>query len=236
MTQFIPMQGQYLAFIRMYTATSRRPPSEVDMQRFFGVTAPSLHQMVLTLETRGLIERVPGMPRSMRVVVRVESLPTLQERQAGAWAGGREVAGHRRRLSNSDLSEAASWGDPDHGLASGGSDSIEVVVVVPDGCAGQLGDRRNDQVRHGDAMMQRSRVGEKTLDLEGTHQGWGVAIKLTKRIEFLADRVVVARALSTEQHFESDRTGGRYQVVVENATPLGRNFAVTAAVPGAGVG
>jgi hypothetical protein len=29
-------QGQYLAFIRTYSILNRRPPSEADMQRFFG--------------------------------------------------------------------------------------------------------------------------------------------------------------------------------------------------------
>jgi hypothetical protein len=32
------LQGQYLAFIQAYTKVNRRPPAEVDMQRFFEVT------------------------------------------------------------------------------------------------------------------------------------------------------------------------------------------------------
>lgn len=31
-------------------ADSRQPPAERDMQRYFGVTLPSVHQMVLTLD------------------------------------------------------------------------------------------------------------------------------------------------------------------------------------------
>ena len=50
------------------------------MQRFFGVTAPSVHQMVLTLKSRDLIARVPGQARSIRVLVAVEDLPDLEER------------------------------------------------------------------------------------------------------------------------------------------------------------
>ena len=46
---FTPKQGQYLAFIYAYTRLHRRSPSEIDMQQFFGVTPPSVHQMVLTL-------------------------------------------------------------------------------------------------------------------------------------------------------------------------------------------
>lgn len=77
--KFTALQGQYLAFIRTYTVLHRRPPAEADMQQFFLVTPPSIHNMVLTLEARGLIERVPGKPRSIRVLVPAEELPPLQE-------------------------------------------------------------------------------------------------------------------------------------------------------------
>jgi Mn-dependent DtxR family transcriptional regulator len=39
----------YLAFIYYYTKINRRPPAETDMQRFFRVTSPTVHQMMLTL-------------------------------------------------------------------------------------------------------------------------------------------------------------------------------------------
>jgi repressor LexA len=35
------------------------------MMQFFQVTPPSVHQMILTLERRGLISRVPGQARSI---------------------------------------------------------------------------------------------------------------------------------------------------------------------------
>jgi len=47
---FTPKQGQYLAFIYAYTLLHRRPPAEADMQQYFRVSPPSVHQMVLTLE------------------------------------------------------------------------------------------------------------------------------------------------------------------------------------------
>jgi Mn-dependent DtxR family transcriptional regulator len=78
--RFTPLQGQYLAFIRAYSVINRRPPSEADMQRFFSVTAPSIHQMVVTLEARGLAAQVPGKARSIRVLAAVEDLPLLVER------------------------------------------------------------------------------------------------------------------------------------------------------------
>ena len=75
---FTPKQGQYLAFIDAYPRLNRRPPAEADMQRYFGVTPPSVHQMILTLERAGLIQRRPGVPRSVEVLVPPEDLPALQ--------------------------------------------------------------------------------------------------------------------------------------------------------------
>jgi len=79
---FTALQGQYLAFIRMYSLIHREPPAEADMQRFFRVTPPSVHQMVLTLERRGLVQRIPGKARSLRVVVDSDMLPPLKDPDA----------------------------------------------------------------------------------------------------------------------------------------------------------
>jgi Mn-dependent DtxR family transcriptional regulator len=70
-------QGQYLAFIYYYTKLNGRAPAESDMQRYFRVTPPSVHQMVLTLEAGGLIERTPGQARSIRLCFPREQLPDL---------------------------------------------------------------------------------------------------------------------------------------------------------------
>jgi len=75
---FTEKQGQYLAFIYAYSRIFRRPPAEADMQRHFGVTPPSVHQMVLTLERAGLIRRQPGVPRSIELLVAPEDLPILK--------------------------------------------------------------------------------------------------------------------------------------------------------------
>jgi DNA-binding MarR family transcriptional regulator len=75
---FTPKQGQYLAFIDAYTRVNRRPPAEWEMQRHFGVTPPSVHQMILTLERAGFIRRQPRIPRSIEVLVPPEKLPVLQ--------------------------------------------------------------------------------------------------------------------------------------------------------------
>ena len=74
---FTPKQGQYLAFIHAYTRLHRRPPAEADMQQYFRVSPPSVHQMVLTLERAGFIRRQPGTPRTIEVLVDPEHLPEL---------------------------------------------------------------------------------------------------------------------------------------------------------------
>ncbi|MBI4622913.1 MAG: SOS response transcriptional repressor [Verrucomicrobia bacterium] len=74
-------QGQFLAYIHHYSIVNGRAPAEADMQRFFQVTPPSVHSMVLTLERRGFIQRVPGQARSITVIVPPESLPSLKRVQ-----------------------------------------------------------------------------------------------------------------------------------------------------------
>jgi DNA-binding MarR family transcriptional regulator len=74
---FTPKQGQYLAFIHLYTRLHRRPPAETDMQQYFRVTPPSVHQMVLTLEQAGFIRRQPRTARSIEVPVDPKQLPEL---------------------------------------------------------------------------------------------------------------------------------------------------------------
>jgi len=75
---FTDKQGQYLAFIHTYTLVNGQPPAQADMERFFRVTPPTVHRMIIELETRGLIQRVPGAARSLRVTVQPELLPQLQ--------------------------------------------------------------------------------------------------------------------------------------------------------------
>ncbi len=72
------LQGQYLAFIQAYAKVNGVPPAESDMQRYFRVTPPSVHQMVLTLEKRGLVRRTPRHARSIQVLVPRDQLPELE--------------------------------------------------------------------------------------------------------------------------------------------------------------
>ncbi len=78
MPSYTPKQGQYLAFIYYYTKIHGRPPAQTDMQRYFKVTPPTVHQMVLKLHQLGLIERTPGQARSVRVVLPRQQLPDLE--------------------------------------------------------------------------------------------------------------------------------------------------------------
>jgi len=66
-----------LAFIYHYTQINRQPPAEADIQRYFRVTPPTIHQMIVKLEENGLIQRVPRQARTLRVLVHPEDLPQL---------------------------------------------------------------------------------------------------------------------------------------------------------------
>jgi LexA DNA binding domain len=67
-------QYEYLAFIAKYIARFGRPPAESDIERHFLVSAPSVNQMMQTLERRGFISRKPGVPRSIRILVRLSAV------------------------------------------------------------------------------------------------------------------------------------------------------------------
>jgi len=75
--RFTEKQGQYLAFIWAYTQINGRPPAERDLQGYFRVTPPSVHQMVLTLESAGFIRRTPGQARSIELCIDPRDLPVL---------------------------------------------------------------------------------------------------------------------------------------------------------------
>jgi Mn-dependent DtxR family transcriptional regulator len=75
---FTLLQGQYLSFIHFYTKLNSRPPAETDMQAYFKVAPPSVHDTVLRLEERGLIARTPGAARSVKLLVPADELPALE--------------------------------------------------------------------------------------------------------------------------------------------------------------
>jgi len=52
-------------------------PAEADFQRYFRVTAPSVHQMLKTLDQLGFIDKQPGVARSIKLLVPPQDLPIL---------------------------------------------------------------------------------------------------------------------------------------------------------------
>lgn len=75
---FTAKQGQYLAFIHYYTKIHGTPPAETDLRRFFGVTPPVVHQMIMLLEARGFIDREPRKARTIRLRLTRAQLPDLE--------------------------------------------------------------------------------------------------------------------------------------------------------------
>jgi repressor LexA len=67
-----------MAFIYYYTKLHGVPPAEADMQRYFKVSPPSVHNMVVTLEKRQLIRRTPGASRSIWLLLGRDQLPNLE--------------------------------------------------------------------------------------------------------------------------------------------------------------
>ena len=75
---FTQKQGQYLAFMYWSTKIHGRAPAEADLRQFFKVSAPTVHAMVVTLERRGLISRIPGKARSATLLISRAELPELE--------------------------------------------------------------------------------------------------------------------------------------------------------------
>ena len=73
-----PKQGQYLAFIYYYSKIHGQAPAERDLQAYFKVSPPTIHQMIRALEANGFIERIPGESRSIRLRVGRDKLPDLE--------------------------------------------------------------------------------------------------------------------------------------------------------------
>ena len=79
--RFTKKQGQYLAFIYNYSVMLGQSPAEADLQRFFGTSPPTIHQMLVTLAEKQLISRMPGQARSIRLLVDPQEIPRLERPQ-----------------------------------------------------------------------------------------------------------------------------------------------------------
>jgi Plasmid pRiA4b ORF-3-like protein/LexA DNA binding domain len=80
MADFTPTQGRYLAYIHAYTNLHGYPPAESEIATAMCVSPPSVNQMVKMLEKKGLIQRQPGQPRSIRVSVPDDEIPPWNAR------------------------------------------------------------------------------------------------------------------------------------------------------------
>ena len=72
-------QGQFLAFIREYMMRNHAgvAPTHADFQRFFNLTAPSVNSMLIRLERRGFIRRIPHQVRAIELTVNPDWIPPL---------------------------------------------------------------------------------------------------------------------------------------------------------------
>jgi repressor LexA len=77
MSVYTEKEGQYLAFIFYYTKINGVPPAQVDFQRYFAVSPPTVHQMILQLEKKKFIGRVPHTPRSISLKLPDIQIPPL---------------------------------------------------------------------------------------------------------------------------------------------------------------
>ena len=77
--RFTAKQGEYLAYLYLYRKLHRCSPSESEIAEYFRVSPPSVHQMIVKLEEKGLITREPGVPRSARVTVPRSEIPELDD-------------------------------------------------------------------------------------------------------------------------------------------------------------
>lgn len=75
--KYTEKQGQYLVFIYYYIKINGQSPAETDLQRYFNVSPPSVHRMIIELEKKNLIERQRGKSRTLKVKLTQAQLPQL---------------------------------------------------------------------------------------------------------------------------------------------------------------
>ena len=76
--KFTAKQGQYLAFIHLYTRLHRRAPSHADIQAYFRTSPPVVNDTLKALQRGGFIARDTGAARSIRLLVPPHMIPELE--------------------------------------------------------------------------------------------------------------------------------------------------------------
>lgn len=75
---FSDKQGRYLAFLYWYTKLNGRPPAEADFEGYLKDSPSAVHQTILSLEKKGLLQRTPGQARSLHLLLKPEEIPDLE--------------------------------------------------------------------------------------------------------------------------------------------------------------
>ena len=72
-------QGQFLAFIREYMLRNEAgvAPTHAALQKFFNLTPPSVNSMLIRLERRGFIRRIPHQARAIELIINPDWIPPL---------------------------------------------------------------------------------------------------------------------------------------------------------------
>jgi hypothetical protein len=161
---FTPLQGQYLAFIHTYEGIHRCAPAEADLQRHFGVTPPSVHRMVVTLERKGLVTRVAGGARSIKLQIPSAALPPLDRR---------EQSGRDRQRSQ--LSAIRSRKSVDRTKRESASSALPTRLAKPDAATEEVDPPM---------MTKRLRCGATvSAEIAGRYGDYRTRLKLTRKLD-----------------------------------------------------
>ena len=103
MADMTPTQGRYLAYIHTYTEGFGLPPAESEIAEAMDVSPPSAHQMMKTLEKKGVIRRQPRVPRSIEILVSPDEIPKWKgkriTRTVWEWTRTKPAARHPGQAS-----------------------------------------------------------------------------------------------------------------------------------------
>jgi hypothetical protein len=80
MPLFTPTQARYLSFIHAYTEGFGMPPSEAEIAVAMKVQPPSVSGMLKTMVKKGLVEKTPGEPRSIEILIDTGEIPPWKKK------------------------------------------------------------------------------------------------------------------------------------------------------------
>ncbi len=126
---FTVRQGQYLAFIQGFIAKRGYAPSFDELGAHFGTTPPTVNSMIKMLESKGLLSRIPGAARSLRVLVPAGQLP-------GSEYGARAPVAEKRD-SGGKRSQGAGQGELAAAAASAVLDALMPLLLARTAITGE---------------------------------------------------------------------------------------------------